>query len=133
MRRVAAVLIAVLALVPACGDDDAPVSMDPADIDTCEGAADAMIAVLDDTLVIVDSMTPEELAALGSDALPPALVDVRTRGEALAERAEVIGCEDEQMAALLAARADELSSDTVFGQFLIESLRSGAGSVFLGE
>jgi hypothetical protein len=49
------------------------------------------------------------------------------------ERAGVIGCQDEQMASLLAARADDLSSDSVFGQFLIESIRAGAGSSFFEE
>lgn len=134
MRRFAALLVVALALVSSCGDDEAPVSMDPEDIDTCEGAADAMIELLRQTLGVVDSMTAEELAALGSSPDPPeALVEIRTAGEAMIDRADTIGCTDEQMSSLLAAGADDLSSDTVFGQFLIETIRGGAGIDLLGE
>jgi hypothetical protein len=130
MRRNAVVAVLVV-LVVACGGEEAAPPVDPATIDTCEGAADAMISVLDDTLAIVDDMTPEELAALGSVPLPENLVAVRTRGEALIDRAEVIGCTDAQVAALLAERADDLNSDSVFGQFLIESVRAGGGTSML--
>lgn len=134
MRRPAVLVIVALSLaVAACGDDNVG-SQDPATLGSCEQVADAMIGVLDQTLEVVDSMTAEELAELGASEEPPAaLVDVQTRGEALVERAGVIGCQDEQMASLLAARADDLSSDSVFGQFLIESIRAGAGSSLFEE
>lgn len=133
MRRPAVLVIVALSLaVAACGDDAG--SQDPATLGSCEQVADAMIGVLGQTLEVVDSMTAEELAELGASEKPPAaLVDAQTRGEALVERAGVIGCQDEQMASLLAARADDLSSDSVFGQFLIESIRAGAGSSFFEE
>lgn len=134
MKRTASVLLATLLLVAvaACGDDDGG-SANPASLDSCASLADASIALLQDTLDIIDSMSVEELAAMGSsEETPPELAAIEARGTALEERAENLGCTEEQMSSLMIARADELDSDSVFGQFLIESIRSGEGSFFEG-
>ncbi|MBI5158233.1 MAG: hypothetical protein HZA58_09550 [Acidimicrobiia bacterium] len=133
MRRAPTVLLATLLVVAlaACGDDGG--SADPASVNSCESLADASIALLQDTLDIIDSMSAEELAAMGnSEETPPALASIESRGTALEDRAEELGCTEEQMSALMTARVDDLSSDTVFGQFLIESIRAGEGGFFEG-
>jgi TolA-binding protein len=134
MSRTPTVLLAALLLVAmsACGDDSGG-SADPASLSSCESLADASIDLLQDTLDIIDSMSAEDLAAMGtSEDTPPELAAIETRGTALEERAEDLGCTEEQMSALMTARVDDLSSDSVFGQFLIESIRSGEGGFFEG-
>jgi hypothetical protein len=134
MRRTPTILLATLVVVAvaACGDDSGG-SADPASLNSCESLADASIDLLQDTLDVVDSMSAEELAAMGSsEETPPELATIETRGTALEARAEDLGCTEEQMSSLMTARVDELSSDTVFGQFLIESIRAGEGGFFEG-
>lgn len=130
MRRTSAPLLAALLfVVAACGDDGG--SVDPASLNSCDSLADAGITLLQDTLDLVDSLSAEELAALGeSEDTPAAFTEIETRGDALTARADTLGCTDEEMNSLMAARVDRLSSDTVFGQFLIESVRSGDGGFF---
>ena len=125
MRRASApLLVALVFVVAACGDDAA----DPASLNSCGALADAGITLLQDTLDLIDSMSAEELAALNESADTPAVfTEFETRGDALTARAGAIGCTDEEMNSLMAARVDRLSSDSIFGQFLIESVRSGEG------
>jgi len=134
MRRTPTLLLAALlaVAVAACGDDSGG-SADPASLNSCETLADASIDLLQDTLDIIDSMSAEELAAMGaSEETPSELVAIETRGTALEDRADELGCTEEQMSALMTARVDDLSSDSVFGQFLIESIRAGEGGFFEG-
>jgi len=133
MRRTPTILLATLMVVAvaACGDDSG--GSDPASLTSCESIADAGIDLLQDTIDIIDAMSAEELAAMGnSEETPPELVSIETRGTALEARAADLGCTDEQLSSLMTARVDDLSSDTVFGQFLIESIRSGEGGFFEG-
>jgi hypothetical protein len=134
MRRTPTILLLsfMLFAMAACGDDDAG-SANPASLNSCDSIADASIGLFQDTLDIIDSMSAEDLAAMGqSSETPPALADIETRGTALEARATALGCTEEQMSSLMTARVDQLSSDTVFGQFLIESVRSGDAGVFGG-
>lgn len=133
MRRTPTFLLLLFMLfaVAACGDDDA--SADPASLSSCDAVADASIDLLQETLDVIDSLSAEELVALGeSDEPPAALADVETRGNALEERATTLGCTDEQMTSLMIARVDQLDSESIFGQFLIESIRNGDGGFFEG-
>jgi hypothetical protein len=128
MKRIAIALFGLALIAAACGDDGAA---DPASVDSCEGLADAGVALLQDTIDIIDSMDVEALAALGEEgATPPELVSIEERGEELTDRADALGCSDEEMAALMAERAEDLSSDSIFGQFILEGIRSGEGGFF---
>ena len=133
MRRAITLLLAFMFVaVAACGDDDAG-SPDPASLGSCDSIADASIGLLQDTLDYVDSLSAEELATMGSaEETPAALAAIEAQGTALEARATTLGCTGEQMDSLMAARVDRLSSDSVFGQFLIESVRSGEGGYFGG-
>ncbi len=129
MRRTAIALAAVALVAAACGGDDS--AAEPASLDSCEGLAVAGIAMLQDTIDFVDGLDASELAALGdSDTPPPEFRALQDRGDALSSRADEIGCSDEEMAALVADRAGDLSADSVFGQFILESVRSGDGGLF---
>lgn len=131
MRRLPALAVALLLALAACGDDDGGAPADPAALTSCEQVADASIALMQDAIDIIDSLSTEELAEFGtSEETPEVFRDVEAQGTALENRAEAIGCTEEQMNSLLAARVDDLSSDTTFGQFIIESVRSGEGGFF---
>lgn len=131
MRRPAAVVaLSVLLVVPACSSGDSAPA-DPASIDSCTGIAEAGIDLVQDTLDVIDSLSAEELAALGSsETPPPALAAIEATGEELQARADVLGCTPEQLAGMMSEMAGDLNSDTVFGQFLIESIRQGDAGFF---
>lgn len=131
MKRLVVAVLSLALIVAACGDDDAA---DPASLDSCEGLAVAGIAMLQDTIDLVDGLDATQLAALGeSDEVPPGFEALQARGDELADRATEIGCSDEEMADLVAARAEDLSADSVFGQFILEGVRGGDGSGFFGD
>ena len=129
MRRTSALLPTALIFVfHACGDDAAS---NPATLNSCDSLSDAGITLLQHTPAIIDSLSAEELATLGStEDTPAAFTEIETRGDALTARADAIGCTDAEMTSLMTARVDRLSSDTVFGEFLIESVRTGDGGFF---
>jgi hypothetical protein len=128
MKRLALIALALGLIVAACGDDDAA---DPASLDSCEGLAVAGVDVLQDTIDLIDGLDAAALAALtdGADT-PPEFEAIQRRGEELSARAVEIGCSDEQMSELLAERVGDLSADSVFGQFILEGIRSGEGGGF---
>jgi hypothetical protein len=120
------------ALVAACGGGGGTPS-DPAAITDCGTLADAGIDLLDQTIDLIDSLDAADLAALASEEdAPPEFAALEQKGTALEDRAADLGCSPEEMSRLMADRVGNLSSDTVFGQFLIESVRSGEGGFFGG-
>ena len=127
MKRLAATLLALALVAAACGDD-ADVA-DVGSLDSCDAAAG--IVLLQETIDVIDDLDPAELAALGeSDTTPPAFAALEARGDELTARADEIGCSDEEMASLMAERAAGLSSDSIFGQFILEGVKAGEGSFF---
>ena len=131
MKRFAAALLLLALVAAACGDDDAA---DPASLDSCEGLAAAGVAMLQDTIDLIDGLDASALAALTDESEPPPeFAALQDRGEELTARADEIGCSDEEMAALLADRAGDLSADSVFGQFILESVSAGEGGDFFGD
>ncbi len=128
MRRLAVALLAIALVAAACGDDDAA---DPGSADSCEGLAVAGIAMLQETIDIIDNMDIADLIALGeSDETPEVFADLESRGDELEARADELGCSDEQIATLMAERAGDLSSDSDFGRLILEGVRSGEGGFF---
>jgi hypothetical protein len=121
-------MIVLLAMVvAACGDDGA----DPDSLDSCEAVADASIEVLQDVIDEMDSMSIEDLAAMGSsEETPEQFKDAEERGMALSDRADELGCTDDQMGTLMAERAGDLSADSQFAQLIIESIRAGETDFF---
>ncbi len=131
MKKLVVALLSLALVVAACGDDDAA---EPASLDSCDALAVAGIAMLQDTIDLVDELSVEELAAFGETVETPAGFDaLQARGDELSARATEIGCSDEEMADLVAARSDDLSADSVFGQFILDGVRGGDGTGFFGE
>jgi hypothetical protein len=130
MKRLTVALLSLALVAAACGDDDA---VDAASLDSCEGLAAAGIALLQDTIDLIDGLDEAALAALGDEAgPPPEFVALQTRGDEMSARADEVGCSDEEMAALLAERASGLSADSIFGQFILEGVRAGESGDFFG-
>jgi len=128
VRRGLIAVVTIALAVAACGDDDAT---DPAAVDSCEGLAGAGVDLLQDTIDIIDGLDNDALAAFGEGTdVPPEFEEIEARGEELNARADELGCSDEEMQALLADRIGDLSSDSVFGQFILEGIRSGESGFF---
>lgn len=134
MKRIAVALLSLALLATACGDDEAVDAIDAASLDSCEGLAAAGIALLQDTIDLIDGLDADALAALGDGAeTPTEFVALQTRGDEMTARADDIGCSDEEMAALLSERANNLTADSVFGQFILEGVRAGESGDFFGD
>jgi hypothetical protein len=113
MRRLF-VLIAVLGLVAAsCGGDSGGGS--------CEAIADEAIEVFQGVIDEFDEMSIEELGELADE--PQSITDMEEKFEDLESQASDLGCSDAEMEELFAARFGNLTSDGLFGQFMIEGLQ----------
>lgn len=129
MRRLSP-LLACLVILAACGGDGAA-AVDPATVTTCDGLADVGFALLEDTIDLIDGLDAAALAELAaSEDTPPQFAAIEARGRELTARGEALGCDPAAMDADLAERAQGLESDTLFGQFIIESVKAGQGSFF---
>lgn len=113
------ILMAVFGLVAAsCGGDS--------DANSCEGVADEFIEIFQEVIDELDSLS---LDALDGDE-PPAIADLEQRSLDLEAKADGLGCTEAEMEELVAARAGNLKSDGLLGQFLISEAESGG---FFGE
>lgn len=132
MRRALGLAIAATLVVAACGDDGADFS-DPESLDTCEEVADGAVAVLQETIDIMDSMSVEELTALGaSEETPEEFRSVEEQGRALEERSAEIGCSEEEFSSLVAERAADLTAESPLGQLILEGVKAGDTDLFGG-
>ena len=122
MKKFTAVVLAFALFAAACGDDDAA---DPAAIDTCEGAADATIAMLQDVVDIIGALEPAALGALMAGTEPPEFADIEETAAAIGVKSQELGCTD--MAGMLAERADQLEAadENAIGQLIIQGVVDG--------
>src|SRR3990170_4203268 len=66
MKKTTALLMTGMLLLTACGDDDAGA------LDTCEGVADATIALVQDVIDEFEALTPSEASDVMSGQMTPA-------------------------------------------------------------
>ena len=120
MRRSAALLITVALVAAACGDDDGA-----AGLDSCEGVADATIALVQDVIDELESMSPSDVGALTQGEEFPAFVEIEQRGIELGTKAEELACTN--IDALVQERADRLEADPAngFTQLIVQGTRNG--------
>lgn len=121
MKKLIGLLLALGLVVAACGDD----ASDPASMDSCEGLADATIALVQDVIDELGGMSPSEFGEMTQGETPAAFVDIEERGTAIGERAAELECTD--IDALVQERADQLTADpsNVMGQLIIEGTLEG--------
>lgn len=122
MKRSAIVLLVLALVAAACGDDDAS---DPAALDSCESVADATIALVQDVIDELESMSPSDVGALTQGQEFPAFVAIEERGIEIGTRAEELACDT--IDALVTERADQLKADPAngFTQLIVDGTRKG--------
>lgn len=127
MKRYLVALVCVALLAAACGDDDGAgqTRVDPASATTCEELADATIDLTQDVIDMMGEMTPEQIAAAGSDDPPAEIRSVEERGAVIGDRAEALGCET--LTEMVTARVDRLEVEpaNAMGQLIIMGVRNG--------
>jgi len=107
-------LVAALGLVAAaCGGDDAG---------SCEGVADEAMDVVQDLINELDSLSLEEMASMEEE--PAAFAEMEEKMESLQEQADSLGCTDDEMQQLFMEKADGLTADGMFGEMMLEEIRS---------
>jgi len=123
MRKFTVVLLAFALLATACGGDDA--AKDPADIDTCEGLADATIVMLQDVIDVLGDLDAAQTGALMGGEMPEAFTPLEATAVAIGTRAGELQCAD--LNELLAERADDLSADddNAFGGLIVQGVKDG--------
>ena len=107
MKKTTALLMTGMLLLTACGDDDAGA------LDTCEGVADATIALVQDVIDEFEALTPSEASDVMSGQMTPAFEAIATRGTEIGTAAETLACAD--LDAMVAERADQLVADPANG------------------
>lgn len=108
MKNMIVSLLAGMLLVTACGDDDAVGALD-----TCEGIADATIALVQDVIDEFEALTPSEATDVMSGQMTPAFEAIAARGTEIGTAAETLACAD--LDAMVAERADQLVADPANG------------------
>lgn len=113
--------VAVLALgLAACGGD----GDGAASADSCDALAEDAKDLIQDLVDEVDGMSLADLAAAG-DEEPEFMTEFEEEGEALSERQEELGCSDEEMSELLAARVDEIETEPgSIGAMMVEAIKT---------
>ncbi len=125
MKKIIGLLLVLALVAVACGDDD---DAGAGALDTCEGIADAGIAMIQDVIDEIDDMTLEEQIALGGEEEPEVFTEMERRGEELELAADEIGCSDDEMASLVVDRLGDLTSDSDFGTLVLEAVKTEAES-----
>ena len=122
MRKFTVVLLAFALLAAACGDDAAK---DPADIETCEGLADATIVMLQDVIDVLGDLDAAQTGALLGGEMPEAFTPLEATAAAIGTRAGELQCAN--LNDLLVERADDLSAadDNAFGGLIIQGVKDG--------
>ena len=122
MRKFTVVLLAFVLLAAACGDDAAK---DPADIETCEGLADATIVMLQDVIDVLGDLDAAQTGALLGGEMPEAFTPLEATAAAIGTRAGELQCAN--LNDLLVERADDLSAadDNAFGGLIIQGVKDG--------
>ena len=125
----AALLIAILIALPACGggddDDDDAGSVD--DVETCEQLADLTIDEVQIMLNGLSDMDVNELQqAMQSGELPEPITDFESQQDDFVNKADELNCEEQEFLQLLDDRADDLEADGPIAEQLLNEIQSGS-------
>jgi len=122
MRRIIPLLVTVL-FAAACGGGGE--TTDPASLTSCDAVAGAAIAVIQDSIDLMDEASTNQ-----SEPDAGIVAAIEEAGAALDERAAALRCTDAEMTALLAELADGLEAESVVGQLIIERFKVGDEGFF---
>lgn len=112
------VLVAVLGLVAgSCGGG--------ASADSCEGVADEAVGIIQDMIDGFDELTLEDAMSMEGD--PAFVTDNTDKLEELGQKAEDLGCSEDEMTALFEDRVGNLKAETDMGQMMVDEIQSSGG------
>lgn len=107
--------------VAGCGiggdDEEDAASID--DAENCEDVADYLIDISQD---LIDRAEEEGMAALTSGEQPEFLQEFEPQLEKAEQKADELGCDEEEMTALMNERFDQLESEGPVGDFILQML-----------
>ena len=124
MSKMLAIVLMLSLIIAACGgddDDDNGAVTNIEDAETCEQVADIAIAEIQNLLDAVSNLT---MADLMSEDEPEALTNFETEFEAIGDKADEIGCSDEEMQGLFEDRVDSLTAEGPVGELLLQGLQT---------
>jgi hypothetical protein len=113
LKRLVPVIAAFGLVVAACGGGTA----------SCEDIANDAVALVQDIIDEVDTMSPDELAGLDQD--PDFITDFEQKAEELDEEAAAAGCSNEELSQLVAEQSGSLTAESEFGQLFVDLINSG--------
>ena len=106
MKKTVGLVVAMVLVASACGDDAAA-------LDDCDAVADATIALVQDVIDEFEAMTPSEAADVMSGKTTPAFDAIAARGDEIGTAAQNLECTD--LDSMVAERADQLVADPANG------------------
>lgn len=125
VRLMSLVLALMLALgAVACGSDEDEAEdelLSVANAESCEELADAFMPIMQDVLDAVSEMSMEELT---SGEEPEVLGEFEGRMEEVEAKSNDLSCEDDEMAALLEERVDDLTASGPVAEMVLEAIRT---------
>ncbi|HEX2282439.1 MAG TPA: hypothetical protein VHG52_11840, partial [Thermomicrobiales bacterium] len=123
VRKLLMLFLALSLALAGCGfgsDDEEDDTVSIEDAETCEEAADAFAAVAQNFINDAEEAGMQALMA-GPDS--ELFQEYTPQLEEAQAKAEELGCDEEEMRALLAERVDDLETDGPVGETIVEFLR----------
>lgn len=134
MRKLLPLLLVFMLVLAACGgddddDDDGGNGGGAADAETCEDLGQAF---LDEMQVLLDELSDMSLEEVSGDEQPEAVTNFENSAEEFGDRADDLGCSDEEMATILQDNIDQLEADGPVPELVLESVKQGieSGEIF---
>lgn len=132
MRKLLLLLLVLSLALAACGGDDDDDNGDAGTIEgaeNCEDLGDVFIAELQ---TLLDGLSDLDISAISADEEPEAMTNFEENLDGMDEKAQELGCEDEDMAEILEDGVDDLEAEGPLAELVLESFRSEieSGDVF---
>lgn len=122
VRKLVLMFLVLSLAVAGCGfggddDDDDAASID--DAETCDDVADYLIDISQD---LIDRAEEEGMTSLMSGEEPEFIQEFEPQVTEAQQKADELGCDEEEMTALMNERYDELESEGPVGDFILQML-----------
>ena len=132
MRKFLPLLLVFALALAACGGDDDDDDDDVGSIEDAETCEDVGDVFIDELQVLLDELSELDVSAISGDEQPEAMTDFEQNLDGIDEKAQELGCEDEEMAEIIEGRVDDLEADGPLAEIVLEAFRSEieSGEVF---
>ena len=132
MRKFLPLLLVFALALAACGGDDDDDDDDVGSIEDAETCEDIGDVFIDELQVLLDELSDLDVSAITDEDQPEAMTNFEENLNGIDEKAQELGCEDEEMAGIIEGRFDELEADGPLAEIVLDALRSEieSGEVF---